>query len=560
MFFKKYRLSEISFILFYSILIGIFTIFALSFIGFIFHISINIFYPILGILTSFITLFILEKKNKFSHKHILCTSVILAAIYIISLLLAGHFYDYTFDGRYFRQLAVIFLGNGWNPITESANQFANGFIAIENIKTSDISWSLIWVESYTKFMEILSANFFVLTNHIECGKTVSFLSAFSLFFYSFHILNKKNFSEINIFIKIILSLLFVLNPIIFSQLVTYVNDGLVCIYFILILFALIDIETDNDYSVLPWSIILMSSVILINIKFGGYLYFLVTILIYCIYLCIFKQIKRLKKTSITFIIIILLGLLSGINPYITNVKQNHHFLYPLAGKEKIDVVNHLFPMTYWNKSALYKYFISTFSATNYPPYKDKTYKPKLKLPFFVYKHELQQMNAQTILGGFGVFWSGILLLSILLAASIRYKLSKDKKLALLIFTIIIALTILNPYSWWARHSAHQWMFPIFASLFAIQNNNFKKIAYLIILIMIANSIIFTISSQKFERTYRKYVNNIENKIIKVYALPEIEASIIQKFKEKNVDYKFVTEEYYKKIKKNFIMLRFVLKK
>lgn len=47
----------------FSILIGLFTIFALSFTGFIFHIPINIFYPLIGFAAFNITFYLLSKKE-----------------------------------------------------------------------------------------------------------------------------------------------------------------------------------------------------------------------------------------------------------------------------------------------------------------------------------------------------------------------------------------------------------------------------------------------------------------------------------------------------------------
>ncbi len=544
--------SSICFDIAYSLLVGIFTIFFLSFCGFIFHLNINIIYPILAIITMYTTLFVLLKNKEYSKKKCFYSFLILSLVLLVSLLLSYFSYDSSWDGRTYHQLSVILLGNGWNPVYDYVNQFSMNLFGIE-------SKHLIWVENYPKFVEIVAANFLVLTKHIECGKVVNLLSSVMVFCYSSYILNKMPFDKLNKFIKVILPFLLLYNPVVVAQIMTYYIDCTVYFYFMLILLAIIDIETNNKVSKLPFSILIMSSIILINIKLSGILYAILPFAIYGFYLAIYKQTEKLKSLVTALILVVIMGILSGINPYFTNIQQHRHPFYPLAGKDKIDFMTPSTPIQLESKNIAYNFFMATFSQVDNMSDEYRYSKMQLKIPFTINKGELNKLVfPDTRVSGFGVFWSGILILSLFLSFFIRYNSSEDKKLGLLIYSIILALLIINPYSWWARYVPHLWILPIFIIIFLlIGEKQYKKVAfisYCVLLIMFINSTISTIYALKVERNYRETINKFfqkipKGKLIKFYGNEEV--SFSQKLKERNIPYEFVGNKYYKANYSNF---------
>ena len=354
---------------------------------------------------------------------------------------------------------------------------------------------MAWLNGYPKFYEIVAANLYYLTNNVEAGKALNFLSAFSLFFYAFNVLDKtllKNKKSVNF----IVSILLVCNPIVFAQLYTYYTDGLMYIYFMLLLLSVLDYEYSSNKTSIAMTI--MSALMLSNIKFGGILYTILIFIIYTGYLVYHKKKDTLKKLSKLWGIIFILIGLTGINPYITNMYNGKHFLYPLAGNEKIDIITDNQPKQFHHKSMLYKLFMSTFSRVdNIQACSFCIDRPiELKIPFTVHDIETKELNRVDVrLSGFGIFWSGILLLTILLAFFIKRK--KIPSPYLLSLGILLISVFINPENWWARYIPQFYAVPIFVGLYYLLSNT-SKTRYIItalfcILIFFNSAIIYNIA-------------------------------------------------------------------
>ena len=101
-----------------------------------------------------------------------------------------------------------------------------------------------------------------------------------IFGYSFFVLSKDNFKKsINSFTKILISFLIAANPVFLAQIFTFYIDSYVYMFFMLIILAIIDLETQKGNNPWAFGILSMSSVCLINVKLGGIFYTTVTFLI-----------------------------------------------------------------------------------------------------------------------------------------------------------------------------------------------------------------------------------------------------------------------------------------
>ncbi len=552
----------------FSLLIGIFTIFILSTVGFLFHLKINIFYPLISLLVSLVSIFAIEKHYNLALKDIMFSYLIFFIAIIISLFFGYHTVDYSGDGAVYHQETIILLKQGYNPVYDNVSKFAESFFKTHTFGT-------IWTENYQKFAEIVQANIFALTNNIESSKMLNLICAFALFCYSFYVLSAgflKNASR-NIYAGII-SFLIVFNPVIMAQIMTFYIDGFVYIFFMFILLGIISIETNKETNKLSWIIILLSAVCLINIKFGGILYLVASMTVYAIYLLFKKSKDKIKTLGVVFIITILLGLISGINPYFTNVWQGRNPFYPLAGKDKIDIITANTPHSFYNKCPMYKFLASTFSrADNLIMSSDKRH--QLKIPFSMYKSEFGILRAtDTRVCGFGVLWSGIILLALFLAMGIKtdkeklsltafikinFENKEDRNIAFLTFSILFVLLFLNPYAWWARYCPHLWAIPIFVMLYRIKEKHLNKpdliCVYFLIFVMIANSGIQTFNSWKAEHKHKirikRICNNIKNSPQKLLVYGMFDVAIYEKLREKNIYYETVSKEYFEEHKNSF---------
>ena len=386
--------------------------------------------------------------------------------------------------------------------------------------------SSIWVEHYQKCAEILSANFVLLFNNIEVGKTINYLFAFFIFNLSFFTFNK--FKTSNTLINLFLSTLIILNPVSTGQIRTYYVDFIVYYLFAGILLSIILKEKDFISNKLFLLLSISQISILCNIKLGGIFYSIILVLSYFIYSLITKKYNNFKTISCIISLSIILVLISGINPYFTNIKNGHHPFYPLAGEGKMDIMTGNSPKSFEHKNSLYKLFISTFSNTKNITYVTND-TPKLKIPFSL-KHLNNGAGTDVRIGGFGYFWSEILLLLIPFVILVKNSNEEDNKIYYFVITTLWLSVLLNPESWWARYVPQFWLVPIFIifwkSLNENQNKNLKIFSYFLILLLFINSYILEIQNLKlsvnFSKIRNEFFKEVTNKNISVYIINSIE--------------------------------------
>lgn len=476
-----------------SLLSGVFTVFVLSVLGFILNVSIISIYTIAGLLATLAVFVVRLKKEGVSLKKSFLLCAILATGLITAVHLAGILMDASWDGKAYHQVAVLLLEKGWNPVYNDITNFC-----LEHFDTAP--HELIWCENYVKFSEIFAANIMSITGKIETGKAFNIISAAITFFYLLYFFSKKRFKNINTIVKALFSLLLIYNPIVVSQFFTYYVDGLLYLYFLTATFSatnwiLKNLEGKNG--TIHLIIFIMSSTVMVNIKLGGIFCFVCILLGILIFQTFYRfyRLKTNKTIDLTnncplkpfwcsVLIIIILALLSGINPYFTNILKGRHAFYPLAGKGKIDIITPNAPKAFEDKPLYYKFFTSLFSKTNnFLAAHGKT--PKLKIPFTVYKSELLPMkDVDTRIAGFGVFFSGIFLFALVLFIATLYKKHKNSGQrtdeAFILLFLIFGLSVLsNPENWWARYVPQLWALTMLAGLFActapFKNKQAKKV-------------------------------------------------------------------------------------
>jgi hypothetical protein len=232
-------------------------------------------------------------------------------------------------------------------------------------------------------------------------------------------------------------------------------------------------------------------ILLVNVKFTALLFLGLFIGGFLIWLMCNKQAAVCKKIWWTSVAAGIIAILAGFNPYITNTVHFDHPLYPLMGKNKVDIIYALnLPAGFENKSGLERFFISMFARTD-NIYPKSPYKIEIKLPFTFNKTDL--INAPMVdarLGGFGPMYSGILLLSIgllfLLYRNVREQLF-FRNLMWLSLVIIISI-ILMPESWWARYIPQFWFLPVIWLLAAevLLIHRYRVLKHILYIVLVIN--------------------------------------------------------------------------
>lgn len=436
------------------LLLGWFTVMVVaSVLLFFFHIPITRFHLIGTFLITSIIYYLIARKSSNDTWKVLGLSVL---VIFASILLSSFMFDRSSDGNTYHKDAIGVLKEGFNPVYESSKDFIENRNDDSKLKTE----YSIWTDHYAKANWILAANFYSLTNNIESGKAMNLISMYIVFGIVFtklvEILDKKK--------ALILSLITVFNPITASQMFTYYNDQLVCLYLFLAIFFLIRLDKDMNRKE-DWLGYILTFILLANMKFNGLGYLLVfSFLFVCRYL--YKAYKKknflfiFKKLCIIFIPLFIVSLVVvGYPTYIKNTMDHRNPFFPLYDANGEDIITAQQPKKFLEMNTIEKLFYGTFSKANNLREHDKT---ELKIPFMVYKEELTPaMSNDLRISGWGVFFSGLLICSIIIL--IRYY-HDYKKESWILYTlgITVLLLIVMSESWWARYTPHFYLFIILA--------------------------------------------------------------------------------------------------
>ena len=495
-----------------SILTGFFVLFLLSVFEFIFHSSINpLNLPISVIISvGLIGFFTLKDNKKEFLKSFFAQIIVLFDLILLFWVLCYFIPDISYDGTTYHQAMIILLKQGLNPIFDNVSNFA---MSQKYVFTSSIPY----VENFLKFFEIIGANIYIFFDKIELSKITNYIFMLISFCYAFYSL--KNF-ELSNKKSAIFALILIYNPICICQMLSNYVDAVFYYTFLVLLFALINYTKGVDTKKSMY-LIFVSSIIFSNIKLTG---LFTTIIMFLAFLVVYRSKNLLKIFSISIVII----LLTGINPYFTNIQKGRSPFYPVVQNSIFDANRDFmitsYPQGFEKMNRFQKFFFSTFAVSkNLSPLINSDDVPRLKIPFTISGDD-EFIFEDMRLGGFGYFFSGILLMSLGLSIFLRFKNKEDKKIFWTIISILLISIFGNHEAWWARFVPQLWVLPIFIGLFLFLNEKTSKKTILIAKMMIFMCFInsFLINFQYFSYIFENaklFHRSVENspKIVKIPA-------------------------------------------
>lgn len=448
-----------------AIFILAFLIVSLSSILFLCNYTISTSIFIISFLASIAYCLILSKillpESSFNHRLYITVFFVLAMV--ISVGISSAFYDVSWDGQVYHQKAVYSLANNWNPYKE---------------KVGDI-----WVDHYAKIPWLYAASIYKLVGHIEAGKTFNIAFILGSFMISSAAL--ISIKRIKLTYAYLLGFIAAFNPVSIYQSLSFYVDGqlsslLVTLASILCLF--VSSQKKNLYALF----LIPTIILLVNVKFTALVYSIIILSIFAIYLFLCSA----KKYFYQFILISLFSLLIaalaiGYNPYVTNTQIHGHPFYPLAGKGAIDIITNQEPIGLTDKNQFQKLFISIFSKPG--NYHSSNYKSS-KIPLQTFSGLKEQLLTfqltDTRIGGFGIFFSLLFLLSTFLTFTLLINRIPNKQPFLAAITILCLTVLANPACWWARYVPQLWLFSILPTVFVL-TSPYRKV-----LLVLAKTIIF----------------------------------------------------------------------
>ncbi|SEK61870.1 glycosyltransferase family protein [Parapedobacter koreensis] len=361
---------------------------------------------------------------------------------LLAILISGQFYDISEDGQEYHQEAIIQLRQGWNPYRTALDD--------------SITTHSIWINHYAKGMETIQAAIYATTGRIETGKATNLLLIVAGLFFSLSILVPK----ISTPKAWITSILLTCNPVVIVQALTYYVDGVLGSIFLIFIAATILALKEKQW--MHYLLIVVIITLAFGIKFTAVVYMAMLMAAVFCWLLFHKKLKSHKILIVGFVSGVVLGILAGFNPYVTNTLNFGHPFYPLMGSKKVDIMTRNSPATFGERSPAERFFISLFSHTD-NAIMETGGKPVLKVPFTL--NEVDIVNSgkvDTRVAGFGPFFSGIVILAILLFILLAIQCRKErrfKNILSIIITLVVTIVII-PESWWARYVPQFWFIPI----------------------------------------------------------------------------------------------------
>lgn len=495
-------------------------------------------FPVALVLTIFLTVWEFRKFYHVPASRIFLYLLISLSIFLVATLASGWIYDKSWDGMGYHQIGIFELSNGWNPFFEQLPYEA------KTSKYFDRPINLnLWVNHYSKALETFSAVLMSVTGNIESGKVFNILMLLSAFCSTLYLFVKLNlFSS---FWNVIIAFTAAFNPIAVNQLFSYYLDGAIASAILILItqLVLLFLKSDNDAGWPGYVSIFFIVIILINLKFTGLLYLACICSVFLSLVLYAKRWQFLKVLLKTMSISVLLAIfVAGFNPYVTNTLHHGHPFYPIAGKNKVDVIQHMMPAPLKDHNRVGKFFISTYArCDNFSKGSDRGL--QYKVPFTFSIQEAKVLQSEGIrLGGFGVLWSGIFTVTIIFTFLIITQLQGRVRIYFFICLIAIAFSVvINPAAWWARFVPQLWLFPVMVSVFLLATQKkamFQVLGKTLVILMIVNSavvgVIYSYSVYTTTTSANRIFEQLKKTTRPVYVYFDIFTPNIRKLQSNNI--------------------------
>lgn len=427
----------------------------LSSLGFIAGLSPSVFTIIASALATSISALLLLRR---SHSSALVGLLASAVLIVSACVICSCVYDFSYDGNAIHKLAVSALRGGWIPLQGSSS----GWQETHEVFGAHCS---IWIDHYPQGTWEIASSLYACTGNIETGKAYTLIAAFGAGALLGAYLHMRGLSVGK---SLLVAAIAAVNPITVAQFLTFYNDAFLMLELLALLVGLTMLVDWSNTQLRPigFSIVASAFLLCTETKFTGLAY--AGVFSFSFYIYTFAKTIRRRCTftpsfligmSIFFAIIIASSILVfGFGSYVMNFLEHGHPLYPLFGEGAEDIMTSNSPASFADSGNLRKLLFGFFSHSGNILAASGD-EPVLKLPFSVTPQELKNLSVPDLrMGGFGVFYSGILILQ---SAIIVVLLPMQHKSRPFLFQTSLcyliptaALTLFLGESWWARYCSY----------------------------------------------------------------------------------------------------------
>jgi hypothetical protein len=302
--------------------------------------------------------------------------VFVGGLCTILFTISGHFFDFSFDGQWYHQDAIIFFKNGWNPFYDSP-------ILDEIVSGKNANY----INCYPKAPWTINACVYATTGAIEYAKFYQLVLLFASFFLSLHFLLR--WFPLSILSAFLLSFVVAFSPVVVGQTLSFYVDGQLAVFTLLTLYFICDWVANLEKKV-PLLLLGLCLIYLANIKFTGLIYSMI-FLFFAFTWVFWKDRGRALKMLLRLSMVMTLAIfVFGFPTYGTNILHKGHPFYPIMGKnnEGKEIASSQYPMNFFGKNRFEKFYLASFALPNYTAPKTHPSIPKVLFTSNVVKASL----------------------------------------------------------------------------------------------------------------------------------------------------------------------------
>lgn len=522
------------------------------------HISVSSLNIVIGFaMASIMYMHMHKEEDGINRKFVI---IVTCSIIIVSIMINYLIQEISYDGNWYHKLATGCLKMGWNPVYENINDY----ISVLGIPADRMRRIDIWAGCYAKASWYFDATIYALTNSIEAAKTFNILIFVSVFGVCYDYFRVK----INKMHALLLGLIFTGIPVSYAQLFTYYLDGALgqlLVASVIILMSISDEQYSHTLKKRQLFYLALCIILCGNLKFTGLVYEAAFCGVFFIYWCVKKRAVIVKLIAYYIFVVSMTVLIVGAGTYVANAINYDNPVYPIGSEFFNPVAWHSLESVGLEDASSLRQLMTMLFVRVSGSGDNKNPVLEWKIPFTFHPIEFIKCTNDNLRGGGGVFYSGILCVSIALFIFMFYKLRKTRRTELTVVVIIVAVSVLLmtiiPAGGVARYSPYIYFLPYFTMFLLLlyirdnagssHGNSYRTringklvsfVTYFLACIMLINSLAFSeyilrgiVLSYNYTQEYKKmkYANyvKIDTELV----------GMVFNFIDKEISYEFETE-------------------